>query len=128
MCLHFDRRLKFEFCGSWITSDAGLFAYRKLDGAFGLAVLAGSVLLGNRTGRDSWHGLVSLLCTTYGSFAGYEDVNDAARQERGLAMRWIVGGKAIERGGATTSQTGQFETEILSTNDNLAALSDLSRT
>jgi hypothetical protein len=41
-------------------------------------------------------------------------------------MRWIVGGKAIERGGASTSQMGRFETELLSTNDNLAALANLS--
>jgi hypothetical protein len=45
----------------------------------------------------------------------------------GLAvMRWIVGGKAIERGGASTSQMGRFETELLSENDNLAALANLS--
>jgi hypothetical protein len=41
-------------------------------------------------------------------------------------MRWIVGGKAVERGGASTSQMGRFETELLATNDNLAALADLS--
>ncbi len=40
-------------------------------------------------------------------------------------MRWIVGGKAVERGGASTSQMGRFETELLATNDNLAALADL---
>jgi hypothetical protein len=41
-------------------------------------------------------------------------------------MRWIVGGKAVERGGASTSQMGRFETELLATDDNLAALADLS--
>ena len=40
-------------------------------------------------------------------------------------MRWIVGGKAIERGGASTSQMGRFETELLATDANLAALADL---
>ena len=41
-------------------------------------------------------------------------------------MRWIIGGKAVERGGASTSQMGRFETEMLATHDNLAALADLS--
>ena len=41
-------------------------------------------------------------------------------------MRWIVGGKAVERGGASTSQMGRFETELLANDENLAALADLS--
>ena len=53
-------------------------------------------------------------------------MNDADRLGHDPAMRWIVGGKAIERGGASTSQMGRFETELLSTNDNLVALANLS--
>jgi hypothetical protein len=64
--------------------------------------------------------------SVYGRLAGYEDVNDADRLGRYPAMRWIVGGKAIERGGASSSQMGRFETELLPTPDNFAALAHLS--
>ena len=122
----FDRKLKFEFHGSRITSDAGLLAYRELDEALGLTTLAGDVIAGSRTGKNGWHGIIGLLRqSVYGPLAGYEDVNDADRLGRDPAMRWIVGGRAVERGGASTSQMGRFETELLTTNDNLAALADL---
>jgi hypothetical protein len=84
------------------------------------------MLAGSRTGKNGWHGRVGLLRqSVYGRLAGYEDVNDADRLGRDPAMRWIVGGKAIERGGASTSQMGRFEAELLSTNDNLATLANL---
>jgi len=80
---HFDRRLKLEFLGIRITTDAGLLAYRELDDALGLPAFAGSMLADNRTGRNGWHGLVGLLCqSVYGRLAGYEDVNDADRLGR----------------------------------------------
>ena len=45
----------------------------------------------------------------FGRLGGYEDVNDADRLGCDPAMRWIVGGKAIERQAASTSQMGRFE-------------------
>ena len=67
----FDRRLKLEFHGSRVTSDAGLLAYRELDDALGLTALAGGVPADSRTGRNSWHGIVSLLRqSVYGRLAG----------------------------------------------------------
>ena len=123
----FDRRLKLEFHGSRVTSDAGLLAHRELDEVLGLTALAGDVVADGRTGKNGRHGLVGLLRQSiYGRLAGYEDVNDAERLGRDPAMRWIVGGQAVERGGASTSQMGRFETELLATDDNLAALADLS--
>lgn len=125
--LGFNRRLKLEFHGSRITSDAELLAYRALDDALGLTDMAAGPLTDSRTGRNGWHSPAGLLRqSVFGRLAGYEDVNDAHRLSPDPAMRWIVGGKAVERGGASTRQMARFETELLATADNLTALADMS--
>ena len=40
-------------------------------------------------------------------------------------MRWIVGGKAAQRGAASPNQMGRFETQWLAAPKNFAALADL---
>ena len=125
--LDFDRRLKLEFHGSRITSDAGLLAFRELDGALELTQMAADHLVDPRIGKNGLHGMVGLFRqSTFGRVGGYEDVNDADRLGRDPAMRWIVGGHAVVRQAASASQMGRFETEFLASDDNLAVLCDLS--
>src|SRR4051794_16724647 len=57
----FDPRLKLEFHGSKVTSDAGLLPFRDLDDALGLTDLAGDVLAETRTGQNSRHTLIAQL-------------------------------------------------------------------
>ena len=123
----FDPRLKLEFHGSRVTSDAGLFPFRDLDDALGLTDLAGEVLVDTRTGQNSRHTLIAQLRqSVFGRLAGYEDVNDADRLGRDPAMRWIVGGRAVTQNAASASQMGRFETEVLVQKANLSALAELS--
>ncbi len=125
--LDFDRRLKLEFHGSKVTSDAGLLPYRELDDAVGLTGIAGDVLTDTRRGKNGRHGLVGQFRqSVFGRLGGYDDVNDADLLRRDPAIRWIVGGHAIKGRAASTSQMGRFETELLATDENLAALTELS--
>src|SRR3982074_3757410 len=125
--LDFDRRLMVQFRGCVVTSDAGLLAYRELDGALGLSAVAGETLADPRTGKNGHHALVGLLGqSVFGRLAGYEDVNDAERLRHDPTMRWIVGGKVASGTAASPSQMGRFETRWLGAEKNLSALTDLS--
>ena len=116
-----------QFRGSVVTSDAGLLAYRELDDALGLTPAAGDLLADARTGKNGRHALVGMLRqSVFGRLAGYEDVNDAVRLRHDPAMRWIIGGRAAKRSGASPSQMGRFETNWLTRPENLATLTDLS--
>ena len=75
--LRFDRRIRLEFHGATITSDAGLLACRELDDALGLTETTNECLQESRGGRNVQHRLLGLLRqSVYSRLAGYEDTND----------------------------------------------------
>ena len=113
--LRFDRRVRLEFRGATITSDAGLLACRELDDALGLTETANECLQESRGGRNVQHRLVGLLRqSVYSRLAGYEDTNDAERLAQDPTMRIIVGRRGgPERPAASTNTMSRFETEVL---------------
>ena len=126
MKLHFDRRLRLQFQGAKITSDAGLLACRELDEALGLTQSAEEVLSEPRTGRNIQHDLVAVLRQgVYSRLAGYEDTNDAERLAQDPAMRVITSRRASEKQAASTNTLSRFETEVLTRAENLEGLLSL---
>ena len=127
--VQFAGKLRLEFHGANITSDAGLLAFRELDEAFRLTEQGSTVLSDPREGKNTQHTMLAMLRQgVYGRLAGYEDVNDAERLRIDPAMRRVVGGRAKAKEAASTSEMGRFETEMLSSRKNLKALMDLSGT
>jgi hypothetical protein len=121
--VNFDRKLKLEFHGVKVTSDAGLLAYRELDDVFGLTDMVACELRDDRTGKNTQHSVRALLRQSiYGRLAGYEDTNDAERLCVDPAMRQVVGERAKDKTAGSVSQMGRFETEILIQPQNLKVL------
>ena len=95
--LRFDRRIRLEFHGATITSDAGLLACRD------------ECLQESRGGRNVQHRLVGLLRqSVYSRLAGYEDTNDAERLADDPTMRVVVGDRGIDRPAASTNTMSRF--------------------
>ena len=125
--LRFDRRVRLEFRGATITSDAGLLACRELGDALGLTETANECLQESRGGRNVQHRLVGLLRqSVYSRLAGYEDTNDAERLAQDPTMRIIVGRRGgPERPAASTNTMSRFETEVLTQDGNVEGLDRL---
>ena len=124
--LRFDRRVRLEFHGATITSDAGLLACRELDDALGLTETADECLQESRGGRNVQHRLVGLLRqSVYSRLAGYEDTNDAERLAQDPTMRIIVGRRDTDRSAASTNTMSRFETEVLTQDGNVEGLGRL---
>ena len=114
--LQFDKRLKLEFQGARITSDAGLLVFRELDEALGLTETAPNYLRDSRGGRNVRRELAPLLRQpVYSRLEGYEDTNDADKLARDAAMPAVVGSRAVEKRAAGTNTLSRFETEALIT-------------
>ena len=124
--LQFDKRLRLEFHGARITSDAGLLACRELDEALGLTEAVPTYLRETRGGRNVQHELTPLLRqSVYARLAGYEDTNDAVRLAKDPAMQAVVRHRALEKQAASTNTLSRFETEVLVTEENLRGLRQL---
>ena len=116
-------KVRLEFHGATITSDAGLLPIRELDDALGLTHIAADYLQESRSGRNIRHHLVPLLRQSiYSRLAGYDDTNDAERLSQDPAMRVVVGWQGSDRNAASTNTVSRFETETLTQQDNLQGL------
>ena len=112
--LQFDRRVRLDFRGATITSDARLLACRELDAALGLTETANDYIHESRTGRNVQHPLLPLLRqSVYSRLAGYEDTDDAERLAQDPAMRVTVGWQGAVKQAASTNTMSRFETEVL---------------
>ena len=105
----FNSSLRLEFHGSKVTSDAGLLAYRELDGVLELFDLVSKDLSDVRTGRNVQHALKTLLRqSVYSRLAGYEDANDATLMSKDPAMRAITRKKKVGKNAARAKGVVHF--------------------
>ena len=124
--LDFDRRLRLEFHGAKLTSDAGLLAYRELDDALDLTASAAAELRDTRVGWNSRHGLTALPSVDLqpiGRLRGPQRRRAAPLRPRHEDRRGRPGRR---RYGGLHQRVARCETEALTTRENLNRLMDLS--
>ena len=118
--LLFDRRLRLEFRGAKITTDAGLLAVRELDEMMALTEMAADLIVEGRTGKKIQHKIPGLLRqSVYARLAGYEDTNNHEGLSRDPAMRAVIGKRALDRTAASSGTVSRFETDILTQEQNI---------
>jgi hypothetical protein len=124
--VHVDTRVRLEFHGATLTSDAGLLACRELDDALGLIQAATRHVEERRSGRHVQYPLVSLLRqSVYSRLAGDEDTNDAERLAGDPAMRAVTDRLGSAQQAASTNTLSRFETEVLTQEENVDGLAHL---
>jgi len=128
LSLGFNQAIKFKFCGSTISSNAGLFLCRELDEQLRLTEDAAVNLIDIRAGSNKQYKLLDLFRQSiYLRLAGYEDVNDSDRLRTDPVLRYILGGKVTDTVAASSSEIGRFETQYLTQPDNLNVLKNINR-
>jgi hypothetical protein len=124
--LSFNPKLRVEFRGATVTSDAGLLLPRELDEHLGLSALIERHLSDPRTGDNRQFPLRDLFRQSiYSRLAGYEDTNDAERLAEDPAFRMLASRERRETSVALTSTLHWFETEVLVDEQNYQGLARL---
>ena len=124
--LSFNPKLRVEFRGATVTSDAGLLLPRELDERLGLSALIERHLVDPRAGRNWQFPLADLFRQSiYSRLAGYEDTNDAERLAEDPAFRMLASRERRETSVALTSTLHWFETEALAEERNYQGLARL---
>lgn len=87
----FQRKLKLDFAGGTITTDAGLVVLREFDECIGLTAKLETLVPDRRDQRYVEHTVLGLLRQRiYQIAAGYEDGNDATTLRKDPTMRAVV--------------------------------------